>query len=173
MTEQNQAENQGDSVAEPKKKSRTSLTEKWGSKVIDHGYCMIPSMLLRAQQRLHLGPSQLAVLLQIIDHWWDAHRKPYPSKQELASRLGISERQVQRYITDLEREGLLKREERYGDHGGRLTNMYDLQGLVERLAAIEPDFRQAREEGRKKKKQAASPGWRPKKKPKPDSGAPD
>ena len=160
MTEEKQVENQSDPATTAKKERRSAIGEKWGPKVVEHGYCPIPSLLLRAQQRLHLGPAQLAVLLQIIDHWWDAARKPYPGKAELASRLGIGERQVQRYLTELENEGLIKREARYGDHGGRLTNYYDLQGLVDKLAEIEPDFREAREQARKSKKAAATPGWR-------------
>lgn len=144
------------------KPRRHRNTEKWGEKVMREGHCTIPSLLLRAQRRLHLNPSQLAVLLQIIDHWWEPDRKPFPSKKELSFRLGISERQVQRYITDLEQEGLLRRKERYSEQGGRLTNFYDLQGLVDRLVAIEPEFRKAKEEARAKRKAAASPGWRPK-----------
>lgn len=164
MTEQNQTE----TTTPPKKKPRSANADKWGVKVMEQGFCMIPSLLLRAQRRLHLNPSQLAVLLQIIDHWWDAARKPYPSKKELASRLGIGERQVQRYITELENEGLLRRLERYADNGGRQTNMYDLQGLVDKLAAIEPEFREARETARKIRKVVGSPGWRPKKKAEPE-----
>jgi hypothetical protein len=158
MTEQNQSE----TTTQPKKQRRSPNADKWGVKVMEQGFCMIPSLLLRAQQRLHLSPSQLAVLLQIIDHWWDAARKPYPSKKELSSRLGISERQ----------EGLLRREERYGEHGGRQTNMYDLQGLVEKLAEIEPEFREAREQARKSRKAAGSLGWRPKKKARSDKDSP-
>ena len=173
MDKQNQAENQADAVDGQKKKAKSPLSEKWGAKVIAHGYCSIPSLLLRAQRRLHLNPTQLAVLLQIIDHWWDAGRKPYPSKKELSSRLGIGERQVQRYLTELEQEGLLTRHERYGEFGGRLSNTYDLQGLVDKLAAIEPDYKEARETASKKKQEAGAPGWRPKKKPKPESVTPD
>jgi DNA-binding MarR family transcriptional regulator len=164
MTEQNQSE----TTTSPKKPRQSSNADKWGAKVMEQGFCMIPSLLLRAQRRLHLNPSQLAVLLQIIDHWWDAARKPYPSKRELSCRLGISERQVQRYITDLEKEGLLRRQERYGEHGGRQTNIYDLQGLVDKLAEIEPEFREAREQAQKIRKAAASPGWRPQKKTRAD-----
>lgn len=168
MTEQNQSETNTSS----KKPRRSPNADKWGTKVMEQGFCMIPSLLLRAQRRLHLNPSQLSVLLQIIDHWWDAARKPYPSKKELSSRLGISERQVQRYITDLENEGLLRRQERYGEHGGRQTNIYDLQGLVDKLAEIEPEFREAREQARKSRKAAGSLGWRPKKKTRADKDGP-
>jgi hypothetical protein len=33
-------------------------------------------------------------------------RKPYPSKRSLSERLGLSERQVQRYIAEREQAGL-------------------------------------------------------------------
>lgn len=168
MTKRDQSE----TTTPPRRQRRSPNAEKWGLKVMEQGFCMIPSLLLRAQRRLHLNPSQLAVLLQIIDHWWDAARKPYPSKKELSLRLGIGERQVQRYITDLEREGLLRRHERYAEHGGRQTNFYDLQGLVDKLAEIEPEFREARELARKNRKAAASPGWRPKKKTGADKESP-
>src|SRR5690606_7758913 len=109
---------------------------------------------------------------QIIDHWWDAARKPYPSKKELASRLGISERQVQRYLAELEREGFLRRCPYWADHGGRQTNRYDLQGLVDKLAKIEPEFREVRERALKGRKAAATPGFRLKQ-PGPDKDNPD
>jgi hypothetical protein len=50
--------------------------------------------------------------------------------------------------------------------------MYDLQGLVDKLAEIEPEFREARELARKSRKAAASPGWRPKKKTGADKDGP-
>jgi len=173
MDKQNQAENQAGVVDAPKKRSKTALSQKWGAKVIDHGYCSIPSLLLWAQRRLHLNPTQLAVLLQIIDFWWEAGRKPFPSKSELSKRLGIGERQIQRYLTELEVEGLLRRVPRYSEAGHRLSNIYDLQGLVDKLAAIEPDYKEVRETARRKKQEAGVPGYRPKKKRAPEPVAPD
>ena len=82
----------------------------------------------------------------------------YPSKAELSDRLGIGERQVQRYIRELEENGLLKRVAYYGDSGGRENNRYDLSGLVKRLAEIAPDFIAEREERKRKRKAAAMPG---------------
>ena len=113
----------------------TSAADKWGAKVIALGFCMLPSLLLRAQRRLKLSPTQLAVLIQLADFWWDAGRKPFPKKADLAERLGLSDRQVQRYIAELEEEGFLKRIERRATHRGKISNEYDLQGLVDKLAA--------------------------------------
>lgn len=112
------------------------------------GFCIIPSMLLRAQQRLGLNPTQLAVLLQLTDYWWDQNRKPYPSKQALSDRLGLGPRQIQRYIAELEAAGLVKRIERRAAHRGKLSNEYDLAGLVERLQKLAPEVEEANEQKR-------------------------
>lgn len=119
--------------------------KKWSKPVMKLGFCIIPSLLLRAQQRLGLNPTQLAVLLQLADFWWDQDRKPYPSKQALSERLGLSPRQIQRYIAELEAAGLVQRIERRAAHRGKISNEYDLSGLVERLKKIAPEIEQANE----------------------------
>jgi predicted transcriptional regulator len=157
MAEQDQDNTKGEVPVAQQKKSR-SIAARWGDDVAKMGYCPVPSLLLRAQRRLGLNPSQLAVLLQIVEHWWDASRAPYPSKAELSDRLGIGERQIQRYIKEMEEAGLLRRVAHYGDNGGRENNRYDLSGLVKRLAEIAPDFIAEREERKRKRKAAAMPG---------------
>lgn len=125
-----------------KKPTNQASEKKWGKQVIDLGFCIIPSLIFRAQARLGLNPTQLAVLLQLADYWWDEQRHPYPSKKTLGERLGLSPRQVQRYIAELEAAGLVKRLDRFSAHKGRLSNQYDLSGLVARLKKMEPEFRE-------------------------------
>lgn len=140
--------------------ANATSADKWGKKVIALGFCILPSLLLRAQRRLCLTPTQLAVLIQLADFWWDAGRKPFPKKADLAHRLGLSERQVQRYIAELEQAGLVQRIERRAAHRGKISNEYDLQGLVDKLAEIEPDFRVAAEGARAARQAAARQGMR-------------
>ena len=141
------------------KQSASASEEKWGEGVMKLGYCIVPSLLLRAQQRLGLSPTQLAVLLQLCDHWWDAERKPYPGKKRLADRLGMSKRQLQRHVAALEAAGLVQRHERTASHGGKLSNSYDLSGLVERLKRLEPDFREVEEKVKAERLKVAKPGY--------------
>jgi predicted transcriptional regulator len=129
----------------PVAKTISASDQKWGKAVMKLGFSIVPSLLLRAQNRLGLNPTQLAVLMQLCDFWWDNDRKPYPAKKILAERLGISERQVQRYIAELEKAGLVIRTQRYASHGGKLSNTYDLEGLVKKLKDLEPDFRKVEE----------------------------
>ena len=141
-------------------KAAKASEEKWGKAVMDLGFSIVPSLLLRAQQRLGLNPTQLAVLLQLSDYWCDEKRKPFPSKEALSKRIGLSTRQVQRHIADLEKAGLVKRIERIGRHGGKLSNTYDLSGLVKRLQELEPEFKEVEEENRQRREAVAKPGFR-------------
>lgn len=145
----------------PVKGAQKASVEKWGKEVMELGFCVVPSLLLRAQRRLNLNPTQLAVLLQLCDFWWDKERKPFPSKETLSQRLSLSERQVQRYIAELEQEGLVRRIERRASNGGKLSNTYDLSGLVQRLQALEPEFRQVEEETKAARKAVGKRGYRP------------
>ena len=143
----------------PSKATKAS-ERKWGKPVMDLGFCIVPSLLLRAQPRLKLNPTQLAVLMHLADYWWDVDRKPYPSKKTLGERLGLSARQVQRYIAELEAMGFVKRIERTAPHRGKLSNEYDLSGLVKRLKELEPEFRQVEEEVKTRRRAVARPGLR-------------
>lgn len=119
--------------------------KKWGASVMKIGFNIIPSILIRGQSRLGLSSPQIMVLLQIIDHWWNHRDWPFPSKRELSNRIGIGQRQIGRHLEALEKAGLIKRIERFGGHHGRKSNEYDLSGLVEKIQALEPEFRQAKE----------------------------
>lgn len=152
---------EGEALPSKRKASRGSA-DKWGRQVMELGFCIVPSLLFRAQRRLGLSPTQLAVLLQLADFWWDAARKPYPKKTDLADRLNLSDRQVQRHIADLEAAGFVRRIERRASHRGKISNEYDLSGLVEKLQALEPEFRAVAEDNRARKKAVARPGFKPK-----------
>lgn len=43
------------------KPTQEVAVEKWGQAVMDLGFCVVPSLLLRAQPRLNLSPTYLAV----------------------------------------------------------------------------------------------------------------
>lgn len=153
---------QADNVVQFRKRAQTqrSSEEKWGKKVIALGFCIVPSLLLRAQSRLGLNPTQLAVILQLCDYWWDKGRKPFPSKKALGERLGLGPRQIQRYLAELEQAGLIRREERRGGHGGKLSNYYDLGGLVSKLKELEPEFLEVEKSAKAQRRSVSKRGHR-------------
>ena len=143
----------------PQKTAKAS-ERKWGKRVMDIGFCIVPSLLLRAQRRLGLNPTQLAVLMHLADYWWDVDRKPFPSKKSLGERLGLGPRQVQRHLAELEDAGLVRRIERRAAHRGKISNEYDLSGLVDRLRDLEPQFRKVEEDVKARRLEVARPGVR-------------
>lgn len=129
-----------ESVGRPKREAQQASSKKWGKAVLDLGFCVIPSLLLRGQARLGISPVQLVILLHIIDHWWHAEQLPFPSKASIASRCNLSARQVQRYLAELEDRGYIKRVDRFIARKGQQSNYYDLSGLVAQLKKLEPEF---------------------------------
>ncbi|MBH0115018.1 helix-turn-helix domain-containing protein [Novosphingobium sp. YJ-S2-02] len=139
------------------KDDRNKSQRKFGKPVIDYGFAIVPSLLMQAQHRLGLNPVQFNIILHLIDFWWDAEKRPFPKKETLAERMNMSERQIQRHIAELENAGLVKRIGRTKRGHGKISNEYDLTGLIDRLKALEPEFTDVREENKKKRKNVGLP----------------
>lgn len=141
----------------PKPDTRKASEKKYGKPVMDLGFCIVPSLLMQAQARLGLNPVQFNIIMHLADIWWDAGHRPWPKKQLLAERMGMSERQIQRQIAELEAAGLVKRIGRTRPGRGKTSNEYDLSGLVQRLQALEPEFAKVKQENQQRRKAVALP----------------
>lgn len=141
----------------PAKKPSAKAVAKWGEEVWALGFNSIPAIVFHAQRRLGLSCNHMCVLLQLADFWWDASRKPFPSKEELSRRIGLSERQVQRVIAALETKGYVKRIERRLPRRGKTSNEYDLSGFVAKLTELAPEFKKAREDAKNRREELATP----------------
>jgi len=136
------------SGSQPKKSSTERI---FGSKVLSHGYTGIPNILLRGQKRLGISATQFNIIAQLLSYWIDPNRPPFPSKRDLAGRIGITEQTLRINIKALEEQGLVVREQRVSAFGDFSSNTYRLDGLVKKLTELEPDFeeeRKERQEGR-------------------------
>lgn len=132
----------------------------WGKPVIRYGFTITPSLLIQGQRRLGLSPLQFNIILHLMDFWWEPERKPFPSKAELAERLDVHPRTIQKNIAELEGQGLIKRIQRRSPAGDPGTNIYDLSGLVERLKKLEPEFQKVKEDKQALRRAVASPKGR-------------
>lgn len=134
------------------KKELRRAADKWTPAVIKLGYTTLPSLLLRAQAKLKLNPIQLNVLVQLIEHWWEADKNPFPAKETIARRMNKTPRHIQRVLTQLEEAGHIKRIERFLGHKAQTSNAYSFDGLVKKLVALEPEFRKAIEQNKNRRK---------------------
>lgn len=151
--------------AKGKSSRARSFEEKWGVTAGKVGFTMIPTSLLRGAGRLQLDPPKFAIILQLLEHWWERDRDPYPSKETIARRVKLSPRQVQRHIAALEAEGLVQRNERRAPGRGKTSNGYDLSGLVARVAKLSEEILEENEEARKRRTALEKPGLRKRAKP--------
>ncbi|MEO1660096.1 MAG: helix-turn-helix domain-containing protein [Pseudomonadota bacterium] len=128
-------------------KKRISSTEKiWGKPVTGHGYAAVPSILLKSQRRLGINATQMNIIIQLLEYWYDPTRPPFPTKKQLAERMGVHPKTIQLNIRELEQAGYIKREKQKTASGDWGSNIYHLGGLVAKIKALEPEFTQARKE---------------------------
>lgn len=146
----------------PKKPPKTASSHEriWGKPVLGHGYTALPSMLIQAQSRLGISPLQFNILAQLLDYWRDPARAPFPSKADLANRIGCKPKTIQTNIRGLEKAGLVSRQMRRTAAGDWNSNIDHLTGLVERVQKLEPEFAEVRakkREARDAQKRAETP----------------
>ena len=134
-------------------KKESSTERIWGRAVYGHGYAGVPSILIQAQRRLGINPMQMNIIIQLLDYWFEPSRKPFPMKQDLAKRIGVTEKTIQNNIRALEQAGLIRREMRKTAAGDWGSNVYHLDGLVQKVQAMEPEF--AAEKKKRKEAKAA------------------
>jgi predicted transcriptional regulator len=127
---------------------------------MDAGWVAFPDILLEKQHALGLDAVDVNILLHIAKHWWTADNKPYPSKGSIATAINITARTVQRHIARMERDGLIRREERRIAQQGSKTNLYHFDGLIEaaKRFAQEKIALQSQQKAEKEK-------WRKRKRP--------
>jgi len=128
---------------ENQERTMFDVVDKWGKDVAERGFVQIPMYLLNINRFLNsenkLSPIEILVLFQLVGNWWKKDENPYPSIASLASRCGVSTRQVQRSINNLNGIGLIERTNR--KRGKMITsNSYNLKPLVKFLKEISDNF---------------------------------
>ncbi len=140
--------------------TRKASEKKFGKPVMDLGFCIIPSLLIQAQARMGLEPQQINILLHLLDMWWEKNSKPFPTKERIAERMGVSAKTVQRHIAAMEQAGLVERVARTRPGRGRTSNEYDLSGLVGKLQELEPEFTKTKKDNITRKRNVGLPQHR-------------
>jgi predicted transcriptional regulator len=122
----------------------SDISDKWGSGVAGRGFAQVPNYLLLLNSFLvpdrRLTPVELLVLIQLVGGWWKKDVMPFPSMATLATRCGVSDRQIQRAVNKLVRVNLVDRENRRTDTGIKANNAYDLTPLVTLLTKVARAF---------------------------------
>lgn len=115
------------------------LQRRWGEEVINCGYAVVPTLLLRHQGNLNLTSTDLVIIANLIGEWYfrEDDRLPFIPKKSLERNIGCSETTLRNCFKRLEKLGLLRRIVTTNNKtGGQGANQYDLSGLITRLQEI-------------------------------------
>jgi hypothetical protein len=104
--------------------------KKWTPTLMKAGWTVLPNVLFERQQALGLDPLDINIVLHLASYWWNEQGKPHPSKVTIAKAIGVTPRSVQRRIAALEKDRLIRREERRLPNKNNKTNIYHLDGLI-------------------------------------------
>lgn len=122
-------------------KDKNSVIDKWGKASCSLGFVAIPTLLLFSQKELKITASELNVLLNLIVHWWEKSKKPFPSQAAIAYRTGLSVKTVQRALGSLEKKGLIiKIPTLRSNAATKGKNLYDLSPLIKELDRVSPNI---------------------------------
>ena len=103
---------------------------------------------------------RLPVYLRELERMVRDAGKTTTSSHELAERLDVTAKTIQNNIRALEKAGLITRELRRTAAGDWNSNIYHLDGLVQKVQALEPDFSEARRKRKEAKANAETPAGR-------------
>lgn len=114
----------------------TDAFSRWG-RAMGGGYQVVPNQLLRLQKALGLSSHQLVILLNLSMHWWKKKDLPFITSYNIAKRMGMSRRTVERELRKLAERGYLQKKTLpdHEDMNGEARVGYDLSGLILALEA--------------------------------------
>jgi DNA-binding transcriptional MocR family regulator len=105
------------------------MSIRFGDDLMQGGFTGLPNRILEHYAELGIEPIEMMFIIQVWQFWWGVH-DPYPSMATIAKRMGVSRRQVQRYVGSLRLKGFLEVNERYLDGRGQATSEYDFEPLL-------------------------------------------
>jgi DNA-binding transcriptional regulator YhcF (GntR family) len=116
------------------------ITAIWGVRLLDEGFTQIPNLLIRNYRKLGIEHGEFGFICTILTYQHDT-RDPYPSLETLADHLGVSTKQIQKWIKSLKEKGLLivGRRPHNVNNGHFAENVYNFQPLIQALLNLVGD----------------------------------
>ena len=111
-------------------------TRKWGADIVEAGWIFLPSTLVLKRNELGIDAVDLNIVLVLLQYWWKADGLPYPTKQTIASLVGIDPSNVRKRLAKLEAKGLVTRTVRPKGGARNDSNIYSFAGLIEKASPL-------------------------------------
>ncbi len=103
----------------------------WGIKTLDEGFTIIPNIIIRNYRRLNISHGEWGLICTLLTYKHD-ERDPYPSQETLASHLGVSVRQIKKWVDGLVDKKLLIVGQRRNTKNNQYGNsVYNFKPLIQ------------------------------------------
>ncbi len=117
-----------------------SLVVKLGYDILSDGHTSIPNLILDLYTELGLTHSELVFIIHLMQYKW-GKKNPYPALTSIAAKMGVSRRNVQRYVSSLKQKQKPDSEEsenikylviteRKSPEHGQMSSIYDLSNFL-------------------------------------------
>jgi hypothetical protein len=111
------------------------LSVRFGDDLLQEGFTAVPNLVLKYYRDLDILIQEMMFVIHIWQYWW-SEKDPYPSLPAIATRMGISRRQAQNYVSSLKQKGYLITNERIDPELGQVTNEYDFSPLFQAVLQL-------------------------------------
>ena len=101
--------------------------------LLETGFTQVPTVLFQKQSELKLHSTEVIILLNLVSHWWTKDSLPYPRPAQIAKRIGVDSRTVQRKIRGLQSRGFIKKMPSEKLPNKQTVTRYDPSGLIKKL----------------------------------------
>jgi DNA-binding Lrp family transcriptional regulator len=130
----------------------------WGNEFVDAGFTSKPIILTRYAIKEKLVTLGEYFFIEVLCSFKHSSSDPFPKQDTIADMMGVSTRQVRKYITSLEEKGWLEVEYIYIDDK-RASTAYNFQNLLNACLAFhrEEQMKENIKKGVKKVKKVRAP----------------
>lgn len=111
---------------------KAESVKKWGAE-LSSKFTIVPTALIELHTALKMDAYDLAIIMLLVSHWWEAAALPFPSKKRMAAVVGIDESNIRKRVKKMEEKGLLLRKMRKTERARNKSSYYDMSGLVDQL----------------------------------------
>jgi hypothetical protein len=112
-----------------------SIVVRFGSAVLEAGHTSVPNLVLGHYAELGVSAGELVFMLLCLQHKW-SKGNPHPSLGTIATKMGVSRRQVRTYASGLRTKHLLSVEERSDPVRGQLSSVYDFTPFLDAVVRL-------------------------------------
>jgi hypothetical protein len=113
-----------------------------GPEISQEGFTRVPDPIRQVYRQIpgagehaRMTPTEFLIVADLWPSWWSGDSERVPSIAQLAEHMGISKRQIRRYLHRMEASGWIQIVPRNRADGGQLPNYYDFSPFIRRLTA--------------------------------------